>query len=110
MYSRGINLNSGFQSFSNTCEEEDFKNYFDEFQGSIKDKYYFYNEFKRGSVIRPLFLQIRQDLDDLEEDNDNSNSKQEKHVISLSRIVRENIQIRFKFEKTLGEGAFGKVK
>ena len=31
-------------------------------------------------------------------------------VISLSTIVSENIQIRYFFEKTLGEGAFGKVK
>lgn len=72
----------------------------------MKDKLYFYNEFKRGSVIRPLFLQIEQsDLSD----NTNFPNK-EKNVISLSKIVRENIQIRYKFEKTLGEGAFGKVK
>ena len=30
--------------------------------------------------------------------------------MSIKHIVRENIQLRFKFEKTLGEGAFGKVK
>jgi len=28
----------------------------------------------------------------------------------LSTIVSENIQVRYLFEKTLGEGAFGKVK
>ena len=72
----------------------------------MKDKLYFYNEFKRGSVIRPLFLQIEQN--DL---SDNTNFPlKEKNVISLSKIVRENIQTRYKFEKTLGEGAFGKVK
>ena len=30
--------------------------------------------------------------------------------ISLSQIVSENIQLRYRFEKTLGEGLFGKVK
>lgn len=31
-------------------------------------------------------------------------------TINLETIVRENIQINYKFEKTLGEGAYGKVK
>jgi serine/threonine protein kinase len=30
--------------------------------------------------------------------------------MSIQHIVRENIRTRYKFEKTLGEGAFGKVK
>ena len=30
--------------------------------------------------------------------------------MSLNRIVGENVQMRYNFEKTLGEGAFGKVK
>jgi hypothetical protein len=30
--------------------------------------------------------------------------------MSINHIVREKIQLRYKFEKTLGEGAFGKVK
>ena len=30
--------------------------------------------------------------------------------MTLLKIVRENIQIRYRFEGTLGEGAFGKVK
>ena len=31
-------------------------------------------------------------------------------TVSLGTMVRDNIQNKFKFEKTLGEGAFGKVK
>ena len=30
--------------------------------------------------------------------------------LTLTTIVRESIQVRFQFEKTLGEGAYGKVK
>ena len=46
----------------------------------------------------------------MEEKNENKNDNKYNNVYSLSKIVRENIQIRYKFEKTLGEGAFGKVK
>ena len=31
-------------------------------------------------------------------------------TVSLASMVRDNIQNKYKFEKTLGEGAFGKVK
>lgn len=49
---------------------------------------------RKKSIIRPM--NVRRKSTSLDK-------------ISLEQIIRENIQDRFKFEKMIGEGAFGKV-
>ena len=68
------------------------------FSISKADQEYFYNNdpLKRRSLIQQLKIKNR------------SNSMS--NVVGLGDIVRGNIQGRYKFSKTLGEGAFGKVK
>jgi hypothetical protein len=69
------------------------------FSMSKADKEYFYNNkgpMKKNSIIREMKIKTK--------------SLSMKKYVGLGDIVRGNIQDRYKFEKTLGEGAFGKVK
>ena len=76
-----------------------------EFRGSVLDLEYFHSNqpVKRRSLIKNIkeVNKIKKTESEVEDRN---------IIISLSTIVSENIQIRYFFEKTLGEGAFGKVK
>lgn len=59
-----------------------------------KEYFYNYNALRKKSIIRPM--NVRRKSTPLDK-------------ISLEQIVRENIQVRYVFEKMIGEGAFGKV-
>lgn len=65
---------------------------------SDEDRKYFYGQ-KRNSRIHKMKIHRKESI----QLHDNEN-------IGLENITRANIRDRYKFEKTLGEGAFGKVK
>ena len=76
-----------------------------EFEGTESDKLYFFGQGS-GSEIKPF------NFDPAEIEASAMGSEIGKLVkkMSIKHIVRENIKMRYQFEKTLGEGAFGKVK
>ena len=76
-----------------------------DFEGTNSDRLYFFGEGS-GSEIKPFHF----DQEELEASAIGSEVGKLVKKMSIKHIVRENIQLRYKFEKTLGEGAFGKVK
>ena len=86
-------------------EDKTQEDYRKEFRGSIIDLEYFYNEdpVHRRSLIKKMKVSKLNPR--------KSESEVERNlIVSMATIVCENIQIRYAFEKTLGDGAFGKVK
>ena len=86
---------------------------------------YFSSVLKRTSTIKPIERKfISDNMSDLSKVSKISDMESpdtlkiglspsvrfNRRSFSLDKIVRENIQMRYRFEKTLGEGAFGKVK
>ena len=76
---------------------------------SVKDREYFYtNPNSKKSMIRKMTPVFQDDVN-------TDYTKKEKVKIRVKRkmtidsLVCENIQVRYTFEKLIGEGAFGKV-
>ena len=83
-----------------------------------EDKKYFYGSTTGSQLRCSNIKKIEWDgvqMDDLEEQtispsiNDKRRSLDKKRV-SVREIIQESIKSQYKFEKILGEGAFGKVK
>lgn len=95
-------------------------NYRKSFKGTETDRNYFYNPdyLKTQGTIKTMIIKKSHNKSEQGENSDSSCENEETYVhknsltqeLTLTSIVRESIQVRFQFEKTLGEGAYGKVK
>jgi hypothetical protein len=92
--------------------------YYKNFKGSSQDRDYFYDRTKTlgdsGEIKRlddHISSDSNEDSDELRATMVNKSNTGHFHLQSnLGSITRENVQNRYRFEKPLGEGAFGKVK